>query len=145
MWLGRASNQSPAQPESRPNAPRRERWTLLRLWPQVPHLADHKMIGNADLSGQRGEVAIVTLPDMPTCNDQAMPANGNVVSDLHEVVDLGALADDGIAGGAAVDRGIGANLDLILDDRAGFAEFFDGREFGKKPKLVLADADAQGG
>jgi len=36
VWLDRASNQLPAQPESRPNARRRERWTSLRPWPQAP-------------------------------------------------------------------------------------------------------------
>ncbi len=61
----------------------------------------------------------VTLPDMPVCDDnQAMPADRAVVSDLDEIVDLGALADDRIAGRAAVDRGVGADFDVVLNDDA---------------------------
>ena len=38
--------------------------------------------------------------------------------DLHQVVDLGALADHRVADRAAVDRGVGADLDVVLDDDA---------------------------
>src|SRR5208283_6159036 len=47
-----------------------------------------------------------------------MPANRDIVAYLHKVVDLGALADHGVANGAAVDRGAGADLDVVLDDDA---------------------------
>ena len=40
----------------------------------------------------------------------------DVVGDLHEVIDLGALADHRVAAGAAIDRGVGADLDIVLDD-----------------------------
>src|SRR5664280_672368 len=40
------------------------------------------------------------------------------MADLNQVVDLGALADHGVANGAAVDRGAGADLDVVLDDDA---------------------------
>ena len=40
----------------------------------------------------------------------------HVVADLDEIVDLGALADHGVADGAAVDGRVGADLDIILDD-----------------------------
>src|SRR5262249_1565365 len=39
----------------------------------------------------------------------------HVVADLHEVVDLGPAADDGLAEGGPVDRGVGADLDVVLD------------------------------
>src|SRR6185503_21010784 len=41
-----------------------------------------------------------------------------IVTHLHQVVDLGALADHGIADGAAVDRRAGADLDVVLNDDA---------------------------
>src|SRR5450631_4876053 len=48
----------------------------------------------------------------------AMPTDSDIVADLDQVVDLGALADHGIANGAAVDRCAGADLNIILDDDA---------------------------
>ena len=39
-----------------------------------------------------------------------------VVGDLHEVVKLGAVADDGRLKGAAVDGAAGADLDIVADD-----------------------------
>ena len=47
-----------------------------------------------------------------------MPADHHIVGDLHQVVDLGALADHGVAQAPAVDRGAGANLDVVLNDNA---------------------------
>src|ERR1700689_1086533 len=47
-----------------------------------------------------------------------MPADPDVVSDLHEVVDLRPLADDSIARCAAVDRRIRADFHIVLDDDA---------------------------
>ena len=48
--------------------------------------------------------------------------------DLHEIVDLGALADHGVADRAAVDRGVGADLDVVLDDDApDLRDLADGR------------------
>ena len=44
-----------------------------------------------------------------------MLANPAVVSDLHQVVDFGAFADDGRAVRAAVDRGGGANFNIVFD------------------------------
>ena len=40
----------------------------------------------------------------------------DIVANLNQVVDLGALADDGIADGAAVDGCAGADFDVVLDD-----------------------------
>src|SRR3972149_9329641 len=47
-----------------------------------------------------------------------MPADADIVAYLDQVVDLGALADHGVANGAAVDGGAGADLDVVLDDDA---------------------------
>jgi len=61
----------------------------------------------------------VTLPDMPTCETiKAMAADRAVVSDLDKIVDLGAFANDGIASGTAVDRRVGADFDVVLNDDA---------------------------
>src|SRR5690606_1866453 len=43
------------------------------------------------------------------------PADADVVADLHQVVDLRALADDRTAKAGAVDRGAGADLHVIAD------------------------------
>ena len=55
-------------------------------------------------------------PPMPACpqSSECSPTI-DVVSDLHEVVDLGAPADDGLAERRAVDRGIRPDLDVVLD------------------------------
>ena len=37
--------------------------------------------------------------------------------DLHEVVDLGAIADEGVIDAAAVDRRVRTNVDVVADDR----------------------------
>ena len=52
----------------------------------------------------------------PKPGDYAIAADADVMGDLHEIVDLGALADDRIGHGAAIDGGVGADLDIVLDD-----------------------------
>ena len=53
-----------------------------------------------------------------------MAADANIVSDLHQVVDLGTLADHGIAIGATVDGGPGADFHVILQDDAPHLKHF---------------------
>src|SRR5215469_9873889 len=100
------------------------------------------MVGNADLSGKNSEIAdrhAARYADLR--NNQAMPADRTVVSDLHEIVDLGALANHGVAGGAAVDRGIGADLDVILDDHAaGLRNLLMAARRRQETESVLSDA-----
>jgi len=45
-----------------------------------------------------------------------MPPDRHIVADLDLIVDFRAFADDGVAQAAAVDRGRGADFDVILDD-----------------------------
>ena len=45
-----------------------------------------------------------------------MPADDDVVPDLHEIINFRALADHRILKSAAVDGCIGANFDVVLDD-----------------------------
>src|SRR5579871_1796876 len=47
---------------------------------------------------------------------QTMPADGHVVRDMYEVVDLRALADDRGTEGATVNGRVGADLHIIMDD-----------------------------
>src|SRR4026207_2294760 len=47
-----------------------------------------------------------------------MASDADVVSDLHEIIDLGSLADDGIAERAPIDRAVAADLDVVLDNHA---------------------------
>src|SRR6266581_2532220 len=50
--------------------------------------------------------------------EQTVTSDRHVVRDLHQIVDLASLPDHGVPDGPAVDRGIGANFDVVLDDDA---------------------------
>ena len=77
-------------------------WPFTATWPPMrDEILDRRRAGDADLG-----------------DDHAMPADDHVVGDLDQIVDLGALADHRVAAGAAVDRGVGADLDVVLDDDA---------------------------
>src|ERR1700722_7275994 len=81
--------------------------------------ADRQMIGDTDLASQYDEIAhLDTARDADLGGDQTMPPDRAVVGDLHQIVDLGSLADRRVAGRAAVDCRIGANLDIILNNDA---------------------------
>jgi hypothetical protein len=47
-----------------------------------------------------------------------MSPDGNVATNLHEIVDLGALADHGVAICTAIDRAAGADLHVVLNNDA---------------------------
>ena len=58
-----------------------------------------------------------TLPAMSDlCGDHTVAPNAHVMCDLHQVVDLATLADDGVTQGAAVDGRISADFNIVLDD-----------------------------
>ena len=77
------------------------------------------MVGDADLTGEHGEVADRNAARYADLRDnQAMAADRAVVSDLHEIIDLRAFTDHRIAGSAAVDSGVRTDLDVVLDDDA---------------------------
>src|SRR6267142_5717015 len=61
-------------------------------------LADRGAAGHADAGGER-----------------TVGANAHVVSDLDEVVELHTLLDHGVVDGAAIDGGVGADLDIRSD------------------------------
>src|SRR5215469_15169767 len=105
---------------------------------------NRQMIGNPDLPCQHRGIAYNHAPRYPDLRDnQAMAADRAVVSDLHKIIDLGALADYGIAGGAAVDGRIGADLDVVLDDGpSGLWDFLVSRRRWQIAEAFLPDTDA---
>ena len=59
----------------------------------------------------------LVLPAMPTCEmNQGAFADFDVVRDLHEVVDLGAFANDRWAQRTAVNRHVRADFHVVADD-----------------------------
>ena len=78
------------------------------------------MAGDARLPAGDDEIAEFGRAGYPDlADDDAMAADDDVMGDLNEIIDLGPLADDRVAIGAAIDGGIGADLDIVLDDRPG--------------------------
>ena len=70
----------------------------------------------------------------------------DVVADLDLIVDLGALADDRVAIAAAVDGGVGADLDVVLDDDAADLDDLDvAGGAGHEAEAVLAEARRRDG
>ena len=70
-----------------------------------------------------------------------MPADRDVVTNLHLIVDLGALADHGIAAGAAIDRRARTDLDVVLDNDAAELRNLDQAALARdEAEAVLADA-----
>ena len=79
--------------------------------------SDGDVIRDADFAAEHDEVSQYGTPryaDLP--GNQAVSSDADVVCYLHEVVDLGAFADDGITGRTAVDGGVGAYFYVVLDD-----------------------------
>ena len=65
------------------------------------------------------------------------------MGDHHQVVDLAAAADHGVGPAAAVDRAVGADLDVVLDQHAAELRHLEvavGAE--REAEAVLADARA---
>ena len=74
------------------------------------------MADDADLASQ--DHALTELgrtADAALSYQQAEGTDFHVVRDLHQVVDLGAAADDGLAQSRSVDAGAGADLDIVFD------------------------------
>ena len=102
-------------------------------------LADVHVVAHADLAGHHHVVAgRRAAGDADLRANEVVPAEPAVVGDHHQVVDLRALADDGRAVGAAVDRRAGADLDVLAD--------LDVAELGRElvPAVDLAIAEAVG-
>src|SRR5262249_36827413 len=85
--------------------------------PDDSPLADRPIIRKPNLSGQ--DDAILddnTAGDAALRDDDAVAADHHILSDLHQVAALGALADHRGAIGPAIDGGSGANLHIVLND-----------------------------
>ena len=81
--------------------------------------ADLDVADEARLAAHHHEVAeLGGAGNARLADDDAMPADHHVVADLHEVIDLGALADHRVLERAAVDAAVGADLHVVLDDDA---------------------------
>src|SRR6516225_456259 len=80
-------------------------------------VAELQMSRNPRLRGHDAIVSQVRAAgEADLSHDDAVPPNHNVVRDVHEVVDLGALADDGGAERAAVDRSVGPDLHIVVNN-----------------------------
>src|SRR5438128_11521815 len=79
-------------------------------------VADREVVGDAHLPGEHDAPADPARPgDSHLGHDDRVLADLDVVTDLHEVIDLGSAADDRLSQGGAVDRRVGADLDVVLD------------------------------
>src|SRR3954454_4815393 len=82
-------------------------------------LADPQVPDDADLAAEHDEILERgRARDADLRHDHAMAPDDDVMTDLDEVIDLRPLPDHGVAARAAVDRRIGADLDVVLDDDA---------------------------
>ena len=94
--------------------------------------ADHGLRADVQVAGEAGLSAddhVVTQScaagDAHLGGDQAVFANHDIVGDLDEVVDFGSFTNAGFAKARAVDRGVGANFHIVLDDGpANLRDFF---------------------
>ena len=114
--------------------------------------ADLGALAHAQVPGHRGLAADLDevfqhggARDADLGDDDAAAAEADVVADLHQVIEAGTGADDGVLHGAAVDGGVGADLDVVLDQHA--AELGNGEVAGfgvGEAEAFLADTDAGG-
>ncbi len=78
--------------------------------------ADGEMVGQPGLAGEEHVILYGNRAGDPYLrHDDTVPTDTDIVGYLHQVVDLGALADLGIAGTAAVDRAVGADLHPVAN------------------------------
>ena len=81
--------------------------------------ADREMTGQSGLATDADEIAkLGRARNAHLGNDQTMPSNSDIMGDLDEVIDFRALANDRVARRATIDRRIGADLHVILDNDA---------------------------
>src|ERR1700728_562623 len=97
------------------------------------------MIGETHLAAHHDEIPHArTAGYAGLPGNQAVSPDADVVRDLHEIVDLGALADDSVPGRAAVDRRVGADFHVVLnDDAAGLRDFLMAARTGEIAEAIL--------
>ena len=80
---------------------------------------DPQVTGEPGLRGHHHEILQLGRPGNPGLrDDHATTAEAHVVPDLYQVVEARAGADHGILQRTAIDRGIGADLHIVLEDHA---------------------------
>ena len=80
-------------------------------------VADRDVVGDADLPGEEAVAAHARGPGNAGLGRRdGVLADLHVVADLDQVVELHAAADDRRVGFGAVDAGVGADFDVVLDD-----------------------------
>ena len=79
--------------------------------------ADLDVVGNSCLSADHDVVAnFRAARDADLSCQHAMTTDADIVGNLHEIIDLGAAADESISEGSPIDGRIAPDLDLIFDD-----------------------------
>src|SRR6266403_2760145 len=87
-----------------------------RLSAEDRSVADRQVVRKADLPGGNDAAAEpARAGDADLGHDDRVLADLDVVADLDEVVDLGPAADDRSTEHGAVDRGVGADVHVVLD------------------------------
>src|SRR5262245_43449364 len=106
--------------------------------------SDGQMVGHASLATHDDTVLDrAAARDADLGGQEAVTPDRHVVSDLDKIVDLGSLPDYGVPDGAAVDRGIGADLDVVLDDHTpDLRDLVGSARPAHKPEAVLSDGAA---
>src|SRR5271165_1572155 len=116
---------------------------------------DHAEAGDHDVVGDRQMSRYTDQPadhaaladrraarDARARGDRRVRADGHVVSDLYLVVELDAVLDDGVVDCAAINRRVGADLDVIADVHGADLRHLDPLpRIGGKSKSVGADHD----
>ena len=103
------------------------------------------MPGDAGLGGDHTVVAeLGAAGESSLAHDEAMAADDDVVRDVDEVVDLRALPDDGGAEGGAVDAGVRADFDVVVDDHVASLENFAVPAFVEDVTVAVGADDGAG-
>jgi hypothetical protein len=77
------------------------------------------MSGNAGLSSNLDEIPNFRRTcDASLRHHDAIPANDDIVPNLHKVIQPGACADDGVSRRSPVDGRVRAHLDVVLQNNA---------------------------
>src|ERR1039457_5612551 len=77
-------------------------------------------------------------------HDQTVPANDDVVRDVHKIINFGALADDSGTKRAAVNGRVGADLHVIVDDHIAALQPFAGAALVEHVTVAVRADDRAG-
>src|SRR5262249_35154654 len=114
------------------------------LGPDLRAVPDRYVVHDARLAGQDHVVADAgAAGDARLRGDDRAFADHDVVRDLHEIIDFGAAADNGLSQRRAIDRSIGADLNVVADlDDADLRNLHARRSLSGIAEAVGADNDA---